>query len=88
MDKTRLVNLATDLMIKQIYSGTNCSVSSHLNEQEKQSIELTHYDSRYHFGNRSLYIFEWQSDEKIVNTFEQMKDVIAGERSITNEWNT
>ncbi len=85
MDKTRLVNLATDLLVKQIYSGTNCWISTRLSKQEKYSIELTHYDSRYHFGNRSLYIFEWQSDRQIMNTFEQMKDVIAGERLIENE---
>ncbi|WP_204206106.1 hypothetical protein [Mammaliicoccus sciuri] len=88
MDKTRLVNLATDLMIKQIYSGMRCLISTRVTKYEKYSIELTHFDSRYEKGNRSLHIFEWQDDEEIMSTFEQMKDVIAGERLIENERNT
>lgn len=85
MDKTRLVNLATDLLVKQIYSGMRCLISTRVTKYEKYSIELTHFDSRYKNGNRSLHIFEWEDDEEIMSTFEQMKDVIAGERLIEYE---
>ena len=85
MDTTRLVNLASDLIIKQIYSGLECSVSNWLFDDGTYSVQLTHFDDRYPDGNRTLRIYQWQSDEQILSTFEQMKDVIAGERLITNE---
>ncbi|MCQ9304967.1 hypothetical protein [Mammaliicoccus sciuri] len=85
MDKTRLVNLANDLMIKQIYSGLECSIGTWLFDDGTFSIQLTHLDDRYEYNNETLRIYEWQSDEQILSTFEQMKDVIAGERLITNE---
>ncbi|MBF9298763.1 hypothetical protein [Mammaliicoccus sciuri] len=85
MDKTRLVNLATDLMIKQIYSGLECSIETLLFDDGTFSIQLTHLDDRYEYNNETLRIYEWQSDEQILSTFEQMKDVIAGERLIENE---
>lgn len=85
MDKTRLVNLATDLIIKQIYSDLECHISTWLFDDDTFSIQLTHLDDRYEHGNETLRIYEWQSDEQILSTFEQMKDVIAGERLITNE---
>ena len=88
MDKTRLVNLANDLIIKQIYSGLECSVSNWLFDDGTYSVQLTHFDDRYPNGNRTLRIYEWESDEQILSTFEKMKDVITGERLITNEWNT
>ena len=85
MDKTRLVNLANDLIIKQIYSGLECSVSNWLFDDGTYSVQLTHFDDRYPNGNRTLRIYEWESDEQILSTFEKMKDVITGERLITNE---
>lgn len=85
MNRTRLVNLATDLIIKQIYSDLECHISTWLFDDDTFSIQLTHYDSRYENGNRTLRIYEWQDDEDIISKFEQMKDVIAGERLIENE---
>ena len=85
MDKTRLVNMATDLLIKQIYSDLECSVSNWLFDDGTYSVQLTHFDDRYPNGNKTLRIYEWESDEQILSTFEKMKDVITGERLITNE---
>ncbi|WP_426355993.1 hypothetical protein [Mammaliicoccus sciuri] len=85
MDKTRLANLASDLLIKQIYSGLECSIGTWLFDDGTFSIQLTHLDDRYEYNNETLRIYDWQSDEKILSTFEQMKDVIAGERLIENE---
>ncbi|MCD8896554.1 hypothetical protein [Mammaliicoccus sciuri] len=85
MDKTRLVSTATDLMIKQINSGLECSIGTWLFDDGTFSIQLTHIDDRYEYNNETLRIYDWQSDEKIMNTFEQMKDVIAGERLIEYE---
>ncbi len=85
MDKTRLVNLATDLIIKQIYSDLECHISTWLFDDDTFSIQLTHSDDRYEHGNETLRIYEWQSDEQILSTFEQMKGVLDDERLITNE---
>ncbi|WP_436895111.1 hypothetical protein [Mammaliicoccus sciuri] len=85
MDKTRLVNLANELLIKQIYSGLECHISTWLFDGETYSIQLNHSDNRYEHGNETLRIYEWQDDEQIISTFEQMKEVIAGERLIENE---
>lgn len=85
MDRTRLVNLATDLMIEQIYSGLECSIRTWLFDDGTFSIQLTHIDDRYEYNNETLRIYDWQSDEKILSTFEQMKDIMAGERLIPDD---
>lgn len=82
MDKTRLVNMATDLLIKQIYSDLECSVSNWLFDDGTYSVQLTHFDDRYPNGNKTLRIYEWESDAEILSTFEKMKGVLDDERLI------
>ena len=88
MDKLRLVNMASDLMLKQVYSDLEIDVLLKNLEDGSFGIILTHLDDRYEYGNNALRIYDWQSESKIMKTFEYMKEVIAGERLITNEWNT
>lgn len=85
MDKTRLANLASDLIIKQIYSDSEVDVMTKNFHDGQFGIIVLHFDDRYDYHNKSLTIYEWQDDEEIMSTFEQMKDVIAGERLIENE---
>lgn len=85
MDRTRLVNLASELIIKQIYSDLECHISTWLFDDDTFSIQLTHHDSRYDRGNKTLRIYEWQSDEQILSTFKQMESVLDDERLIENE---
>lgn len=85
MDKSRLANLASDLIIKQIYSDSEVDVMTKNFHDGQFGIIVVHFDDRYKYHNKSLTIFEWQDDEEIMSTFEQMKDVIVGERLIENE---
>lgn len=85
MDKSRLANLASDLIIKQIYSDSEVDVMTKIFDDGQFGIIIVHFDDRYDSHNKSLTIYEWHSDAHIMRTFEYMKDVIAGERLITNE---
>ncbi|WP_239700248.1 hypothetical protein [Mammaliicoccus sp. D-M17] len=85
MDKSRLANLASDLIIKQIYSDLEVDVMTKIFDDGQFGIIVAHFDDRYDYHNKSLTIYERHSDAHIMRTFEYMKDVIAGERLITDE---
>ncbi|MES5812486.1 hypothetical protein ACNF46_003355 [Mammaliicoccus sciuri] len=85
MDKSRLANLASDLIIKQIYSDSEVDVMTKIFDDGQFGIIIVHFDDRYDYHNKSLTIYEWHSDAHIMRTFEYMKQVIAGEVLITDE---
>ncbi|WP_239700318.1 hypothetical protein [Mammaliicoccus sp. D-M17] len=85
MDKSRLANLASYLIIKQIYSDSEIDVMTKVFDDGQFGIIVVHFDDRYDYHNKSLTIYEWHSDAHIMRTFEYMKDVIAGERLVTDE---
>lgn len=85
MDKTKLVNLASDLLIKIAHSDLEIRLEFRNYDGGELGFNLVHFDDRYPHGNRTLRIYQWQSDEQILSAFEQMKDVISGERLIEYE---
>lgn len=88
MDKTRLVNLATDLLIKVAYSDLEMNLEIRNYDGGELGVNLYHLDDRYKSDCELLSIYHWLDDEEIMARFEQMKEVIAGERLIENEWDT
>nr|WP_202430059.1 hypothetical protein [Staphylococcus pseudintermedius] len=42
------------------------------------SVHFTHFDERYSYDNKTLFIYDWQSDEKIESLVNKAKNVIAG----------
>ncbi|MCJ1774653.1 hypothetical protein [Mammaliicoccus sciuri] len=85
MDKTRLVNLASDLLIKIAHSDLEIKLEFRNYDGGELGFNLIHFDDRYEDRVNTLFIYQWQKDDEIMNLFEQMKDVIAGERLITHE---
>lgn len=85
MDKTRLVNLASDLLIKVAHSDLEIKLEFRNYDGRELGFNLVHFDDRYEDRCDTLHIYQWQKDNEVMNLFEQMKDVIAGERLITNE---
>ncbi len=85
MDKTRLVNLASDLLIKVAHSDLEMNLEIRNYDGGELGVNLIHFDDRYKKDCKLLSIYHWQDDEDIIAIFEQMKDVIAGERLIINE---
>lgn len=85
MDKTRLVNLASDLIIKIAHSDLEIKLEFRNYDGGELGFNLIHFDDRYEDRCDTLHIYQWQKDDVVMNLFEQMKDVIAGERLITNE---
>lgn len=85
MDKTRLVNLASDLLIKVAHSDLEMNMEIRNYDGGELGVNLYHFDDRYETKCEYLAIYHWQDDEDIIARFEYMKDVIAGERLIENE---
>lgn len=85
MDKTRLVNLASDLLIKIAHSDLEIKLEFRNYDGGELGFNLVHFDDRYEDRCYTLHIYQWQKDDEVMNLFEQMKDVIAGERLFTNE---
>lgn len=85
MDKTRLVNLASDLLIKVAHSDLEINLEIRNYDGGELGITLIHLDDRYKSNCKILNIYHWLDNEDIMARFEHMKDVIAGERLIENE---
>lgn len=85
MDKTRLVNLASDLLIKIAHSDLEIKLEFRNYDGGELGFNLVHFDDRYEDHCHTLHIYQWQKDDEVMNLCEQMKDVIAGERLFTNE---
>lgn len=85
MDKTRLINLASDLLIKIAHSDLEIKLEFRNYDGGELGFNLIHFDDRYEDRVNTLFIYQWQKDDEIMTLFEQMKDVVAGERLITHE---
>ncbi len=85
MDKTKLVNLASDLLIKIAHSDLEIKLEFRNYDGGELGFNLIHFDDRYEDRADIIFIYQWQNDDEVMNLFEQMKDVIAGERLIENE---
>lgn len=85
MDKTRLVNLASDLLIKIAHSDLEIKLEFRNYDGGELGFNLIHFDDRYRNGCDTLLIYHWQDADVVMSLYEQMKDVIAGERLIDYE---
>ena len=86
MDKLRLVNMASDLILKQAFSDVTTSIGTYNYDDGGMGLFFTHYDDRYLKGNKTMYIFNFYSEEKSISRLDEMREVMAGERLITDEW--
>lgn len=88
MQKHRLLNILTDLNIKLAHSDIEGHVIFKQFDGGELGICFTHFSDYYVGGWKSLHIFEHYSENDALQTFNEIKEVISGERLITDERNS
>lgn len=85
MNKHRLLNISYDLNIKLAHADMEGQIVFKQFDDGHLGIAFTHYSDYYEKGYYTNYIFEWYSTEKVIEVFEHIKEVIAGERLASDE---
>ena len=88
MNKHRLLNILTDLNIKLAHSDIEARILFNKFDDGQLGIAFTHFSDYYEDDARSLHIFEHHDKETALNTFNHIKEVLAGERLVTDERNS
>ncbi|HJG40247.1 hypothetical protein [Staphylococcus sp. GDB20D115P1] len=88
MNKHRLLNILTDLSIKLAHSDIEAHILFKQFDDGQLGIAFTHFSDYYEEGNRSLYIFDYHDKETALNKFNHIKEVLVGERLVTDERNS
>lgn len=85
MNKQRLLNMSYDLNIKLAYSDIEAHVIFKHFDEGTLGIAFTHFSDYYEKGYGSIRIYDWHELEDAKQSFEAIKEVIAGERLVTDE---
>jgi hypothetical protein len=85
MNKQRLLNMSYDLNIKLAYSDIEGHITFKQFDDETLGIAFTHFSDYYEKGCGSIHIYGWHELEDAKQSFEAIKEVIAGERLVTDE---
>lgn len=85
MNKHRLLNMSYDLNIKLAYSDIEGHIMFKQFDDETLGIAFTHFSDYYEKGYGSIHIYDWHPLEVAKQSFEAIKEVIAGERLVTDE---
>jgi len=88
MHKHRLLNVLTDLNIKLAHSDIEADVEFKKFDDSQLGICFTHFSDYYEYHKESLCIFEWYTEEFALEIFNQIKQVMTGERLVTDEGNS
>ncbi|WP_436958478.1 hypothetical protein [Staphylococcus succinus] len=88
MHKHRLLNILTDLNIKLAHSDIEAHVLFKQFDDGQLGIAFTHYSDYYLKNEESLYIFDWHEKEVALEIFNHIKEVMIGERLVTDERNS
>ncbi|MDK3667928.1 hypothetical protein O0A02_00350 [Staphylococcus pseudintermedius] len=79
MKKEKMLIIANELNRCLAHSDIYAFIEFRRNDNGVISIYFTHCDERYLYNNKTLFIYDWQSDERIESLVNQAKEVIAGE---------
>ncbi|PTH70879.1 hypothetical protein BU586_02015 [Staphylococcus agnetis] len=82
MHREKLLRIQRELDRCRIYSDVECQVAGINYKNGTNGIVFTHVDVRYPYNNKSIYIYDWESRERIEKEVQKIKDVIAGEALI------
>jgi hypothetical protein len=85
MNTHRLLNMSHDLNIKLAYSHIEGHVTFKQFDDATLGIAFTHFSDYYEKGYGSIHIYNWHDLENAKQSFETIKEVMAGERLITDE---
>lgn len=85
MQNHKLKKLGHDLMNQLIYSDIEADVVFKKFDSEEMGICFSHYCDYYENGRKSLFIFNFYTEDEALEVFSHMKDVMAGLRLVTDE---
>ncbi|EGQ2894893.1 hypothetical protein GT368_10480 [Staphylococcus pseudintermedius] len=78
MEKEKMLSIANKLNLYLALSEVHGFVQFWQSSAGSFSVHFTHFDERYSYDNKTLFIYDWQSDEKIESLVNKAKNVIAG----------
>ncbi|MCC4038137.1 hypothetical protein [Staphylococcus pseudintermedius] len=78
MEKEKMLSIANKLNLYLAISEVHGFVQFWQSSAGSFSVHFTHFDERYSYDNKTLFIYDWQSDEKIESLVNKAKNVIAG----------
>ncbi|KAB7704358.1 hypothetical protein [Staphylococcus pseudintermedius] len=78
MEKEKMLSIANKLNLYLALSEVHAFVQFWQSSADSFSVHFTHFDERYPYDNKTLIIYDWQSDEEIESLVNKAKNVIAG----------
>lgn len=88
MHKHRLLNIVTDLNIKLAHSDIEGHVIFKQFDGAELGVAFTHFSDYYEKGYASMYIFDHHTVVEAIEIFNDIKQVMVGERLVTDERNS
>ncbi|EGQ4398318.1 hypothetical protein JL789_11735 [Staphylococcus pseudintermedius] len=77
MEKEKMLSIANKLNLYLALSEVHGFVQFWQSSADSFSVHFTHFDERYPYNNKTLFIYDWQSDEEIESLVNKAKEVIA-----------
>ncbi|EIX2722605.1 hypothetical protein MJW56_001542 [Staphylococcus pseudintermedius] len=77
MEKEKMLSIANKLNLYLALSEVHAFVQFWQSIADSFSVHFTHFDERYPYDNKTLFIYDWQSDEEIESLVNKAKEVIA-----------
>ncbi|HCA7794312.1 TPA: hypothetical protein K8073_001165 [Staphylococcus pseudintermedius] len=77
MEKEKMLSVANKLNLYLALSEVHGFVQFWQSSADSFSVHFTHFDERYPYDNKTLFIYDWQSDEEIESLVNKAKEVIA-----------
>ncbi|ELK4473965.1 hypothetical protein Q6889_001378 [Staphylococcus pseudintermedius] len=77
MEKEKMLSIANKLNLYLAISEVHGFVQFWQSSADSFSVHFTHFDERYPYDNKALFIYDWQSDEEIESLVNKAKEVIA-----------
>ncbi|EJE4550687.1 hypothetical protein CRB13_000634 [Staphylococcus pseudintermedius] len=77
MENEKMLSIANKLNLYLALSEVHAFVQFYQSSDGSFSVHFTHFDERYPYNNKTLFIYDWQSDERIESLVNQAKEVIA-----------
>ncbi|PCF64480.1 hypothetical protein B5C02_11710 [Staphylococcus pseudintermedius] len=78
MEKEKMLSIANKLNLYLALSEVHAFVQFWQSSAGSFSVHFTHFDERYPYDNKTLFIYDWQSDKKIESLVNKAKNVIGG----------
>lgn len=72
-----MLSIANKLNLYLAISEVHGFVQFWQSSADSFSVHFTHFDERYPYDNKTLFIYDWQSDEEIESLVNKAKEVIA-----------